>query len=141
MGGQASGYFLKDIWGCGEEVSRIADVGDVWLDAGIVPFSTLGYFEDKFIVDTYFQIKAFEFSFYIMLKFTISLKKILKFSFEVYLFDEVFACLLKYEYHFEIGYKYSNITESSTCKSKGNLEMNFFKKYPMASHGGKCKRY
>lgn len=32
---------------CGCEVSRIADVGDVWLDAGIVPFSTLGYFEDK----------------------------------------------------------------------------------------------
>jgi isoleucyl-tRNA synthetase len=28
---------------CGEEVRRIADVGDVWLDAGIVPFSTLGW--------------------------------------------------------------------------------------------------
>jgi len=28
---------------CGEEVKRIADVGDVWLDAGIVPFSTLGW--------------------------------------------------------------------------------------------------
>jgi isoleucyl-tRNA synthetase len=32
---------------CGEKVSRIPQVGDVWLDAGIVPFSTLGYFEDK----------------------------------------------------------------------------------------------
>lgn len=32
---------------CGREVSRISDVGDCWLDAGIVPFSTLGYFEDK----------------------------------------------------------------------------------------------
>lgn len=32
---------------CGEEVSRIPQVGDVWLDAGIVPFSTLKYFEDK----------------------------------------------------------------------------------------------
>jgi isoleucyl-tRNA synthetase len=28
---------------CGEEVERIPEVGDVWLDAGIVPFSTLGW--------------------------------------------------------------------------------------------------
>jgi len=32
---------------CGEEVSRVADVGDCWLDAGVVPFSTLNYLEDK----------------------------------------------------------------------------------------------
>jgi isoleucyl-tRNA synthetase len=28
---------------CGREVARIPEVGDVWLDAGIVPFSTLGW--------------------------------------------------------------------------------------------------
>jgi isoleucyl-tRNA synthetase len=28
---------------CGREVRRILEVGDVWLDAGIVPFSTLGW--------------------------------------------------------------------------------------------------
>jgi isoleucyl-tRNA synthetase len=28
---------------CGEEVRRVVEVGDVWLDAGIVPFSTLGW--------------------------------------------------------------------------------------------------
>ena len=28
---------------CGETVERIPEVGDVWLDAGIVPFSTLGW--------------------------------------------------------------------------------------------------
>jgi isoleucyl-tRNA synthetase len=28
---------------CAEEVRRIPEVGDVWLDAGIVPFSTLGW--------------------------------------------------------------------------------------------------
>jgi isoleucyl-tRNA synthetase len=28
---------------CGEEARRIPEVGDVWLDAGIVPFSTLGW--------------------------------------------------------------------------------------------------
>jgi isoleucyl-tRNA synthetase len=29
--------------GCGGEVRRIPEVGDAWLDAGIVPFSTLGW--------------------------------------------------------------------------------------------------
>jgi isoleucyl-tRNA synthetase len=28
---------------CGEAVTRVVEVGDVWLDAGIVPFSTLGW--------------------------------------------------------------------------------------------------
>jgi isoleucyl-tRNA synthetase len=32
--------------GCGEPVSRITDVGNPWLDAGIVPFSTMHYRSD-----------------------------------------------------------------------------------------------
>ncbi|MCQ2463668.1 MAG: isoleucine--tRNA ligase, partial [Clostridia bacterium] len=32
---------------CGKAVSRIQETGDVWLDAGIVPFSTTEYFTDK----------------------------------------------------------------------------------------------
>ena len=32
---------------CGKPVHRISETGDVWLDAGIVPFSTFGYFTDK----------------------------------------------------------------------------------------------
>ena len=32
---------------CGSEVPRILDVGNPWLDAGIVPFSTIGYRHDK----------------------------------------------------------------------------------------------
>mgnify|MGYP001611538670 FL=1 len=32
---------------CGEVVSRIKDVGNPWLDAGIVSFSTMKYFSDK----------------------------------------------------------------------------------------------
>lgn len=32
---------------CGKEVSRVNEIGDVWLDAGIVPFSTTGYFDNK----------------------------------------------------------------------------------------------
>jgi isoleucyl-tRNA synthetase len=32
---------------CGAEMSRIEDVGNPWLDAGVVPFSTLGYRNDR----------------------------------------------------------------------------------------------
>ena len=32
---------------CGEIISRIKDVGNPWLDAGIVPFSTMNYSSDK----------------------------------------------------------------------------------------------
>jgi isoleucyl-tRNA synthetase len=32
---------------CEEEMARIPEVGDCWLDAGIVPYSTLDYLEDK----------------------------------------------------------------------------------------------
>jgi isoleucyl-tRNA synthetase len=32
---------------CQGEISRIPEVGDVWLDAGIVPYTTLGYFDDR----------------------------------------------------------------------------------------------
>ncbi len=32
---------------CGKKVSRITEVGDCWLDAGITPFSTNKYFTDK----------------------------------------------------------------------------------------------
>lgn len=32
---------------CGGAATRVPEVGDCWLDAGIVPYSTLGYFEDR----------------------------------------------------------------------------------------------
>jgi isoleucyl-tRNA synthetase len=38
---------------CGEEVSRIPEVGDVWLDAGIVPFSTLGWQNPEYVPEGY----------------------------------------------------------------------------------------
>jgi isoleucyl-tRNA synthetase len=38
---------------CGEEVERIVEVGDVWLDAGIVPFSTLGWNNPEWIEGGY----------------------------------------------------------------------------------------
>jgi isoleucyl-tRNA synthetase len=32
---------------CGGTASRIPDVGNPWLDAGIVPYSTMGYNTDR----------------------------------------------------------------------------------------------
>jgi isoleucyl-tRNA synthetase len=38
---------------CGEPTARIPEVGDVWLDAGIVPFSTLGWGNDEWVENGY----------------------------------------------------------------------------------------
>jgi len=38
---------------CGEDVFRITEVGDAWLDAGIVPFSTLGWNNPEWIEHGY----------------------------------------------------------------------------------------
>jgi isoleucyl-tRNA synthetase len=38
---------------CGEPVERIKEVGDVWLDAGIVPFSTLGWQNETAVPEGY----------------------------------------------------------------------------------------
>jgi isoleucyl-tRNA synthetase len=38
---------------CDEPVERIKEVGDVWLDAGIVPFSTLGWQNDEWMPEGY----------------------------------------------------------------------------------------
>jgi isoleucyl-tRNA synthetase len=38
---------------CGETVTRVLEVGDVWLDAGIVPFSTLGWESPEWVPEGY----------------------------------------------------------------------------------------
>jgi isoleucyl-tRNA synthetase len=38
---------------CGEAVTRIPEVGDVWLDAGIVPFATLGWESPEWVPQGY----------------------------------------------------------------------------------------
>ena len=38
---------------CGEPVTRIPEVGDVWLDAGIVPFATLGWENPDYVPEGY----------------------------------------------------------------------------------------
>jgi isoleucyl-tRNA synthetase len=38
---------------CGVEVRRVSEVGDVWLDAGVVPFSTLGWESAEYVPQGY----------------------------------------------------------------------------------------
>jgi isoleucyl-tRNA synthetase len=38
---------------CDQPVTRVAEVGDVWLDAGIVPFSTLGWESPEYVPEGY----------------------------------------------------------------------------------------
>lgn len=49
---------------CQEAVSRIKQVGDVWLDAGIVPFSTLdqSYFPAEYVIEMKEQIRLWFYS-------------------------------------------------------------------------------
>jgi isoleucyl-tRNA synthetase len=63
---------IKIICSCGIQLERVKDVGDCWLDAGIVPFSTLHYLDDKsywktwypanFIVESRPQIRLWFYS-------------------------------------------------------------------------------
>jgi isoleucyl-tRNA synthetase len=39
--------------GCGVEVRRVPEVGDAWLDAGIVPLSSLGWQSQEYVVEGY----------------------------------------------------------------------------------------
>ncbi|HLF81698.1 MAG TPA: class I tRNA ligase family protein, partial [Anaerolineales bacterium] len=48
---------------CGERVSRIADVGNPWLDAGVVAMSTLGYNHDRPHWDQWFPANLISESF------------------------------------------------------------------------------
>lgn len=67
---------------CNENVKRIADVGDCWLDAGVVPFSTLKYFEDREYWEKWFpaelvieMIEQIRLWFYSMLVFGVVFEK------------------------------------------------------------------
>ena len=68
---------------CGQNIKRIPDVGDVWLDAGVVPFSTLKYLEDKSYWQKWFPAKMvlemteqIRLWFYSMLYFSVTLEKV-----------------------------------------------------------------
>lgn len=66
---------------CGKNIKRITDVGDCWLDAGVVPFSTLKYLEDKKYWQKWFpadlvleMIEQVRLWFYSMLFFSVTLE-------------------------------------------------------------------
>lgn len=78
---------------CKEEVERVTDVGDCWLDAGVVPFSTLKYLEDKkywekwfpadFVVEMIEQVRLWFYSmlvFGVVLEGEIPYKKVMGFA-------------------------------------------------------------
>ncbi|MFA5895180.1 MAG: isoleucine--tRNA ligase [Candidatus Shapirobacteria bacterium] len=72
---------------CGESVSRITDVGDCWLDAGVVPFSTLNYLSDKKYWEKWFpsdlvleMIEQVRLWFYSMLFFSVALENTLPYK-------------------------------------------------------------
>jgi isoleucyl-tRNA synthetase len=66
---------------CAAPMARVPEVGDCWLDAGVVPFSTLGYLEDReawarwfpadFVVEMTAQIRGW---FYAMLFMSVALE-------------------------------------------------------------------
>lgn len=67
---------------CHHEVKRIPDVGDCWLDAGVVPFSTLKYLSDKKYWEKWFpadlvleMIEQVRLWFYSMLFFSVALEE------------------------------------------------------------------
>ncbi len=43
---------------CGKKVTKVQEVGDCWLDAGIVPFSTLKYLEDSSYWEKWFPAES-----------------------------------------------------------------------------------
>jgi isoleucyl-tRNA synthetase len=67
---------------CQNEVKRVPDVGDCWLDAGVVPFSTLKYLSDKKYWSKWFpaelvleMIEQVRLWFYSMLFFSVTLEE------------------------------------------------------------------
>lgn len=67
---------------CNEIVKRVPDVGDCWLDAGVVPFSTLHYLDDKKYWEKWFpaelvieMIEQIRLWFYSMLVFGVIFEK------------------------------------------------------------------
>jgi len=80
---------------CDESVQRVTDVGDCWLDAGVVPFSTLAYLDDKKYWEKWFpaelvieMIEQIRLWFYSMLVFGVVFEKKAPYK-EVMCFAEV----------------------------------------------------
>ena len=76
------------------------------------------YYKDQFSIDCYYEFKAFELSFYVMLTLTIELKIIkLKFEFSFYIIQKTLGGF-KHEYHKIYFYKYKHTKFIDYIKEK-----------------------
>lgn len=90
--------------------------------------------EDKFMIDLYSKIKAFEFSFYLLIRIEINFKtlkflkifKLENISFEFYIFSHTFLCLVKYENHLERTYKYNRQLISKRNYGNFSMKLDFY---------------
>ena len=103
--------------------------------------------KDQFIVDTYFQIVAFQFNFYILFRLTVNFDtpilkifKIEKLTYEFIIYSYKFASLIDYEYHIKRGYTYNRIEIPKLCRNKGEFNINFFEIKNDGGQGGKCQK-
>ena len=118
------------------------------LGSGAVGVKLLLYLDkDKYIVDTYFQLVVFQFTFYILFRLTINIGKTLlkifkieKLTYEFIIYSYKFASLINYEYHIKRGYKYNTDELPKLCQNKGKFSMNFFKYEKNEEHGGRCQK-
>jgi hypothetical protein len=117
------------------------------LGSGAVGVKLILYLnKDRFIIDTYFQLTALQFTFYIMFRITINIDekllkifKVKKLTYDFIIYSYKFASLISYEYHIQRGYQYNSKEIPELCKNKGELNMNFFAKENKGNHVSKCK--
>ena len=98
------------------------------LGSGKVGFKLHLYFKDKYKIDLYYEFKAFELSWYVMMQLTFQIKVAefeMSFSFAFYIIQKVF-CGLKYEQHNEFTYEYGK-SQIDLLKTRTMNGMKYFK--------------
>ena len=93
-----------------------------------VGFKLYLYFKDRYKIDLYYEFKAFELSWYVMMQLTFQIKVAkfeISFSFAFYIIQKVF-CGLKYEQHNEFTYEYGK-SQIDLLKTRTMNGMKYFK--------------
>lgn len=99
---------------CGELVERISEVGDCWLDAGITPFSTKKYFNDREFWEKNFPAEC-----------VIEMKEQIRLWFYSLLFMSV-ALIGKAPYEKVIGFAMLVAEDGSKFSKSGKNNISFF---------------
>ena len=98
------------------------------LGSGKVGFKLYLYFKDRYKIDLYYEFKAFELSWYVMMQLTFQIKVAkfeISFSFAFYIIQKVF-CGLKYEQHNEFTYEYGK-SQIDLLKTRTMNGLKYFK--------------